>query len=199
MRIFANISKNKKAFTLIELLVVISIIALLSSIGAASLNSTRAKARDAKRKADLKSIVLALELYFDDNGAYPPVLPETCAVGAGNPNATDGYDCSAGTDVYKSFDSTWNTFQGYLSQYVTALPKDPKQTNCIPDAANCYSYKYSAVGSASGKGAEYDLTARLENLADKDGCPFAPNRRGWNTDTWCNYPNSAGLYEASPK
>ena len=59
-----------KAFTLVELLVVISIIALLSSIGVASLNTARSKARDAKRTADLKNISTALDLYYDKYDAY---------------------------------------------------------------------------------------------------------------------------------
>jgi len=61
----------KKGFTLIELLVVIAIIGILSSIVMASLNSARAKSRDAKRLSDIKSLQLALELYFDHNKAYP--------------------------------------------------------------------------------------------------------------------------------
>jgi len=57
--------KTKKGFTLIELLVVVSIISLLSSIVLASLNTARAKARDARRKSDLNEIRTALEFYFD--------------------------------------------------------------------------------------------------------------------------------------
>ncbi len=62
---------KKKGFTLIELLVVIAIIGILSSVVLASLNTARQKSRDAKRVADIKQVQVALELYFDDNRAYP--------------------------------------------------------------------------------------------------------------------------------
>jgi general secretion pathway protein G len=63
--------KNKKAFTLIELLVVIAIIGILTTIAVVALNNARAKARDAKRVADIKQIQTALELYFNDMSRYP--------------------------------------------------------------------------------------------------------------------------------
>jgi prepilin-type N-terminal cleavage/methylation domain-containing protein len=67
-----NINMRKKlAFTLIELLVVISIIGLLSSLSLVSLNSARAKARDAKRMTDLKAISDAIERFNLDNSEYP--------------------------------------------------------------------------------------------------------------------------------
>jgi len=63
--------KLKRAFTLIELLVVIAVIGLLATISVISLNNARAKARDAKRAADVKQVQTALELYFNDRGHYP--------------------------------------------------------------------------------------------------------------------------------
>ncbi len=68
---FAALKNTKRGFTLIEILVVIAIIGLLSSVVLASLATSRAKARDAKRIADLDEVKKALELYYDSNGGYP--------------------------------------------------------------------------------------------------------------------------------
>ena len=61
----------KKGFTLIELLVVIAIIGILASIVLVSLNNARQSARDTKRISDMRSVSLALELYYANNGNYP--------------------------------------------------------------------------------------------------------------------------------
>lgn len=77
--------RNKnKGFTLIELLVVIAIIGLLASVVLLSLNSARAKSRDAKRLADVRQIASALELYFNDFSGYPAATSNTPAALAPN-------------------------------------------------------------------------------------------------------------------
>lgn len=63
--------KEHLGFTLIELLVVIAIIGLLSSIVLASLNAARTKGADAARISNVKSLETAMELYYNDNNAYP--------------------------------------------------------------------------------------------------------------------------------
>jgi prepilin-type N-terminal cleavage/methylation domain-containing protein len=65
---------TKKGFTLIELMVVISIIGVLSSIVVASLSSAKANSRDAKRISDIKTIQVALALYYGDYLKYPITL-----------------------------------------------------------------------------------------------------------------------------
>ena len=47
------------------------IISLLSSVVLLALNSAREKSRDAKRVADVRQMITALELYYNDNNGYP--------------------------------------------------------------------------------------------------------------------------------
>jgi prepilin-type N-terminal cleavage/methylation domain-containing protein len=63
--------RRHRGFTLVELLVVIAIIGLLTTVAVVSLDASRKKARDAKRLADMRQILTALELYRDANGVYP--------------------------------------------------------------------------------------------------------------------------------
>ncbi|GEM_PF-5764273 len=60
-------------FSLVELLVVISIISLLSTLSVVTLNTARLRARDTQRRADLRQVFTALQLYYDSQSipAYP--------------------------------------------------------------------------------------------------------------------------------
>jgi prepilin-type N-terminal cleavage/methylation domain-containing protein len=82
MKIIPRI-EEKRGFTLIELLVVIAIIALLSSVVLAALGAARAKARDARRVADLRSVQVALELYYDKYTTYLVANAGASALGLG--------------------------------------------------------------------------------------------------------------------
>ncbi|MCU0679874.1 MAG: type II secretion system GspH family protein [Planctomycetes bacterium] len=98
---------KKKAFTLIELLVVIAIIAILATLSVLALQNARAKARDSKRVADVKQIMTALELYFNDASGYPATLGTSIAydgntyltVVPSSPNPQDG-DCTTVQNTY---------------------------------------------------------------------------------------------------
>jgi len=83
------LTHKKRGFTLIELLVVIAIIGILATIVLVSLNTARAKARDARRSSDIHQIALAMEMYYDSH--KPNVYP----------TITDGYDAltSIGTEM----------------------------------------------------------------------------------------------------
>jgi len=98
--------KSGAGFTLIELLVVISIIGLLATIVMVSLNSARAKARDARKQADFRSISLALYMFYDKNGRMP-----------NNYNPC----CGACEDSYYNQSMQELVTDGFL----TAIPKSP--------------------------------------------------------------------------
>jgi prepilin-type N-terminal cleavage/methylation domain-containing protein len=62
---------KNKGFTLIELLIVVAIIGLLTSIVSVALNTSRMRARDARRVSDMKQIKAGLDLYFQSGSGYP--------------------------------------------------------------------------------------------------------------------------------
>jgi len=65
---------KRKGFTLIELLIVVVIIGVLASIAIPKFANTKAKARLAAIKSDLKNLATAQEAYLFDNGTYADVV-----------------------------------------------------------------------------------------------------------------------------
>lgn len=63
---------RKKGFSLIELLVVIAITAVLLLIGIVNYLGARSRARDSRRKTEMKSVKDALRMYYNDYQKYPP-------------------------------------------------------------------------------------------------------------------------------
>jgi prepilin-type N-terminal cleavage/methylation domain-containing protein len=66
------ISKTKRAFTLVELLVVISIIAALAAMTVALYSRVAGKTNESAIRTELEQIKLALQVYKEKNGYFPP-------------------------------------------------------------------------------------------------------------------------------
>jgi len=156
-----NMRKNR-GFTLIELLVVIAIIGLLSSIVLVSLNSARQKARDARRLSDMRQIQLALELYYDSNGAYP-----------GN---TDN-DCGGWDAGFNGGPGSGDPFIQQLESggFMAKTPGDPTATgNC--GGYSYYRYLAGSYGCSASQGAYFVLGVRD---METSGNPH-PSSPGWS-------------------
>ncbi len=116
-------TNNRKGFTLIELLVVIAIIGLLSTLAVVSLNNARAKARDARRVSDIKQIQTALELYYNDQSAYPVATIAALGVPAAATLSSGGFLAAVGTNTV----------------YMGKVPAAP-----TPPSGNVYAYTGTA-------------------------------------------------------
>ena len=73
---------SKAAFTLIELLVVIAIIAILAAMLLPALSASRATAKQSSCMSNIKQIMVADEMYRNDNEDY--AIPERQIVNNGN-------------------------------------------------------------------------------------------------------------------
>jgi len=112
---------DRKGFTLIELLVVISIISLLATLSYGALQNARAKARDARRVADIKQIATAMNLYYDQSGHYPYINGVADINGKRCIGVADGDNCWSGTCGVLPSTSLINN----LAPYISNLPLDP--------------------------------------------------------------------------
>ena len=141
-------NKNKEGFTLIELLVVIAIIGLLSTLSILALNSARARARDAKRIADVKQIQTALEMYYNDVGDYPATASVTPGSILSSTNGTylravptpplptDGTSCGTGITAYTyAKTGTTGSNSSYTIQYCLGSTINDVTGNTIQTAS----------------------------------------------------------------
>lgn len=145
-----KLKNNSRGFTLIELLITIAIIGILVSMGLYSWGSAQTKARDNRRKTDLKAIQQALENYYQTMGTYPIFSGSTCCGQISGSDAT-----------------VLNALQG---PYISKVPQDPVYPNTNQDYFYC-----AVVGSAQKK---YYLYSVLENTKDSEYGTFNPSDVG---------------------
>jgi prepilin-type N-terminal cleavage/methylation domain-containing protein len=139
-----SLKKSNKGFTIVELLIVIVVIGILALLVITTYSGIQAKARNAKRTSDLKSLQTHIEAFFSQNGYYPS-----------RANMNDG---------------TWlSTNMKSLDQNALSDPSSPSsKTLASAPAAKVYSYQPTqSDGTTSCESddttcAKYTLTATYE-------------------------------------
>lgn len=175
--------RTPRGFTLIELLVVIAIIGMLASIVMASLNTARAKSRDARRLGDLHNMALALELYYSTNNAYPISQSSTWAS-----------QCAAWGSL-----SANNVIPGLIPTYMSAMPSDPSMntaanTCCYIYNSNGTDYKLLIAHSCGGVATYTSQPSVLDPTRDggSNGCTIDTSGAGaW---AWSTYSSGAACW-----
>jgi prepilin-type N-terminal cleavage/methylation domain-containing protein len=145
---------NKKfigGFTMLELLVVIAIIAILSGVVLASLSTARERSRDARRQTDIKSIQLAIEVYFSVFNKFPDSTVFDLGVLAPNYIQKIPVDPSTGSNYIYGYDSPSGSpidfHLGAIFENADNIPEDDADFNSTGfsnggfdgDSSNCAS------------------------------------------------------------
>lgn len=114
-----KIGKNNKGFSLTELMITMSIVGSVAGLAGAQLDDVLPMARDAQRKANIRQVQTALNLYYNDHEQYP--------VSSGAEPTAEGWQLIK--NILESEDNT----------YVPEMPGDPLN-------AEQYVFKYWSNG-----------------------------------------------------
>lgn len=101
--------KRNYGFTLIELLIVVAIIAILAAIAIPNFLAAQMRSKVSRVRAETRTVATALESYYVDNNAYPPMGDFTWSGHMGEPD----------------FHSRIPAFLTTPIAYISSLPIDP--------------------------------------------------------------------------
>ncbi len=144
-----------RGFTIVELTVILAVVAILSTVVLVNAGEARKVARDKERMVMLDQISVAMRLYKEQFGVYPPKCSEVTETWAGpGPEAQSWLgEC----DEYVT---------GLVPDFMSALPQDPS----AEDEMN-----KGIMYRVNGNGTEYKLLFRrtVESQTLISGDPYA--------------------------
>jgi general secretion pathway protein G len=160
-------SAKQAGFTLVELLIVVIILGILAAIVLPQFASTTDDAKTAALDTDLSGLRSAIELYYQQHGAYPSAA--TDGTGANTPAAFTSqltkYSSAAGL-VSNTKDTTFK-FGPYLKK---GIPTEPISGSATVEIVTAGTLGMTATGAATGGWKFDNKTGQLiANMTDHQG------------------------------
>ncbi len=118
-------AQKQKGFTIVELLIVVIVVGILAAITIVAFNGIQGRAKFTKINSELIAMRESIELYYIDNGTYPP---------------------NGNTFTYQRVDGN-NFIPGIVPTYASSLPK---VTDTPIGGTTNDTYIYSANAAANG-------------------------------------------------
>jgi prepilin-type N-terminal cleavage/methylation domain-containing protein len=132
-------NKNSEGFTLVELLVVVAIVGILAALILINLNSGKQKSRDVRRVSDIRQILTAMQLYYNDNSGFPG--PNSASLTG--PTLTDG-------------SPQWSTFMQVWPNAPIPADNPSGVSDCTSTGAGTGTNQYTYTQLSGGS--EYNVT-----------------------------------------
>lgn len=151
-------SADRQGFSLIELIVVIAITAVLLAVTLPNFVSSRERARDTKRKEEMRQLKNALRLYYNDYNTYP--AGGNCAKAEGGTNINYIMGCNTTHAACCPCDTSTDFGVG-----VTGASCETVYMKKFPSDLGSSMYYYS---QALPPRDDFCLKVSLENAADRD-------------------------------
>lgn len=159
-----SLKKSNKGFTIVELLIVIVVIGILALLVITTYSGIQAKARNAKRTSDIKSLQTHLEAFFSQNGYYPSRanMNDESAGGFLDTNMKS-LDRNALSDPSNPNGKTLvATPSASAKAYAYAPTQSDGTTPCESDATTCAKYTLTATYEGTVNGSTTDAVTNLD-------------------------------------
>lgn len=183
-------NKRRRGFTIIELMVVIIVISILAAITLLAYNGVQQRARNSQTASAVQAYLKTLNVYLNDNGAYPTITPSTTYFVCLGDDYPSNECWRAGASVYYENDPMNTLMKNFLGENIP-MPGLPPARNYsgiiyVPESASIVNGTYQLDGGTIAW-----LVYALDASNTTTRCPVGPVA-SFNGVTFSSTPPATG-------